>query len=153
MQTTRRTMIRTTALAVAGASALPALAAAGQQPLGERRMPAVRIFDGEGALSRLAFVEQLDENFFALRSGGVRAAELKLIAVKDPANAVALGMVNSSTCFTVVFSAYTTEGLVEGTYPVQTPRWGRIDLYLRPTVTVGESTWYEAAFNRPAFIN
>ena len=149
MELTRREMVWAALAAAVGVSLSPSHAVAGHKPQSGSVDGAADYIPmaPDLAMTREAFTLQLRQTFFAHRNG-MPSVSLRLVQVTDSPSAVAAGTVGSQTCFTAFFTGPEDQLLLEGTYLIETPSYGRMELYLKPSQGTGRTIRYEAAFNR-----
>jgi hypothetical protein len=144
MAVTRRDMVRTMVVA-AGAGLWPARAM-GQGNKGGGGTADPIPMHPDLSMTREAFSSQLGQYFTAHHSAG--QSRLKLDKVTDCAAAVAAGAVGSDTCFTAWFQGARGEMMQDGIYPVDTPQYGRMELFLKLSQMTSKGARYEVAINR-----
>jgi hypothetical protein len=134
-------------VAVAGVGLLPARAFAAQGQSGGNTLSDYVPMHPDLSLTRDAFVSQLRQNFVIYGPGNVPIA-VKLASVRDCPNAVAAGMVGSQTCFLASFESTSRRWLPAGTYLVDTPQYGRMELFVKLTTVTAKKSSYEVVVNR-----
>ena len=100
------------------------------------------------AMTREAFKNQLNQYF--LVHDGNQATRVRLVEVRDCPSAAAAGAVGSQSCFTLFFAGALDEWLPDGNYVVETPSYGKMELFLKRATVTTRTARYEVAFNRVA---